>query len=56
MADRLGREDPVAPQAPELHLIRELVDAMSSEIGTNMLKEEQLLFPRLNGCGGIRAG
>lgn len=32
---------------PELHKVRELVQAMSSEMLTHMLKEEQLLFPRL---------
>lgn len=32
---------------PELHKVRELVDAMSSEMCTHMLKEEQVLFPRL---------
>ncbi len=32
---------------PELHQVRELVDAMSAEISTHMLKEEQVLFPRL---------
>ena len=32
---------------PELQQIRELVEAMSSEMGTHMLKEEQVLFPRL---------
>lgn len=32
---------------PELHKLRELVDAMSSEITIHMLKEEQVLFPRL---------
>lgn len=32
---------------PELDKIRELVDAMNSETCTHMLKEEQVLFPRL---------
>jgi regulator of cell morphogenesis and NO signaling len=32
---------------PELNQIRELVEAMSSEVGSHMLKEEQILFPRL---------
>ncbi len=32
---------------PETHQIRELVDALNSEISTHMLKEEQVLFPRL---------
>jgi regulator of cell morphogenesis and NO signaling len=32
---------------PETHQIRELVEAMSSEMLTHMLKEEQVLFPRL---------
>jgi len=32
---------------PETHQIHELVDAMSSEMFTHMLKEEQALFPRL---------
>jgi regulator of cell morphogenesis and NO signaling len=32
---------------PEMHEIRELVNAMSSEMCTHMLKEEQVLFPRL---------
>jgi regulator of cell morphogenesis and NO signaling len=32
---------------PETHQIRELVDAMSSEMFTHMLKEEQALFSRL---------
>lgn len=32
---------------PELHQICELVDAMSSGVCTHMLKEEQVLFPRL---------
>ncbi len=32
---------------PELHKIRELVYALNSEMSTHMLKEEQVLFPRL---------
>ena len=32
---------------PELHQIRELVDALNSEMSMHMLKEEQVLFPRL---------
>ena len=32
---------------PELHQILELVETMSSEMCTHMLKEEQVLFPRL---------
>jgi regulator of cell morphogenesis and NO signaling len=32
---------------PELHQVSELVEAMSSEMCTHMLKEEQVLFPRL---------
>jgi regulator of cell morphogenesis and NO signaling len=32
---------------PEVHQIRELVDAMTSEMLTHMVKEEQALFPRL---------
>jgi regulator of cell morphogenesis and NO signaling len=32
---------------PELHQIRELVHALNSEMSTHMLKEEQVLFPRL---------
>ncbi len=32
---------------PELHQIRELVEAMTSEMCTHMMKEEQVLFPRL---------
>jgi regulator of cell morphogenesis and NO signaling len=32
---------------PETHQIRELVNALSSEMCTHMLKEEQILFPRL---------
>lgn len=32
---------------PELDKVRELVDAMDSETCTHMLKEEQVLFPRL---------
>lgn len=32
---------------PELRQIRELVDAMTSEMTVHMLKEEQVLFPRL---------
>jgi iron-sulfur cluster repair di-iron protein len=32
---------------PELNKIRELVEAMSSELTIHMLKEEQVLFPRL---------
>ncbi len=32
---------------PELHKVRELVDTMNSETCTHMLKEEQVLFPRL---------
>jgi regulator of cell morphogenesis and NO signaling len=32
---------------PELHQIRELVQAVNSEMSTHMLKEEQVLFPRL---------
>jgi regulator of cell morphogenesis and NO signaling len=33
---------------PELHQLCELIDAMSSEMLTHMLKEEQVLFPRLS--------
>ena len=32
---------------PELSQIRDLVNAMASEMSTHMLKEEQILFPRL---------
>lgn len=32
---------------PELHQIREIVNALHSEMCTHMLKEEQVLFPRL---------
>jgi regulator of cell morphogenesis and NO signaling len=32
---------------PETHEIRELIEAMSSEMFTHMLKEEEVLFPRL---------
>jgi regulator of cell morphogenesis and NO signaling len=32
---------------PELHQIREQVEALASEMSTHMLKEEQVLFPRL---------
>jgi regulator of cell morphogenesis and NO signaling len=32
---------------PELHQIRELVQDVNSEMSTHMLKEEQVLFPRL---------
>ncbi len=34
-------------QHPELGEIRELVNAIASEMSTHMLKEEQILFPRL---------
>jgi regulator of cell morphogenesis and NO signaling len=33
---------------PELHQICELIEAMRSEMLTHMLKEEQVLFPRLS--------
>jgi regulator of cell morphogenesis and NO signaling len=32
---------------PELHQLREVVDALTSEMSTHMLKEEQVLFPRI---------
>src|SRR5205823_6241804 len=32
---------------PEMHKIRELVEVLNSEVSTHMLKEEQVLFPRL---------
>jgi regulator of cell morphogenesis and NO signaling len=32
---------------PELHQVHELVAALSSEMSTHMLKEEQILFPRI---------
>mgnify|MGYP001547687491 FL=1 len=32
---------------PELNQVRETVEALSSEMGTHMMKEEQMLFPRL---------
>lgn len=32
---------------PELNKIREMVEALSAEVGTHLLKEEQVLFPRL---------
>jgi regulator of cell morphogenesis and NO signaling len=32
---------------PELHQLRELVAALSGEMSTHMLKEEQILFPRI---------
>jgi regulator of cell morphogenesis and NO signaling len=32
---------------PELNQVRELVETMSSEMFTHMLKEEQVLFPRI---------
>lgn len=35
------------PAHQELHEIRELIDALSSEMTIHMLKEEQTLFPRL---------
>jgi regulator of cell morphogenesis and NO signaling len=35
------------PAHPELHQLCELIEAMGSEMLTHMLKEEQVLFPRL---------
>lgn len=32
---------------PELNQIRELVEALNNEVGSHLLKEEQILFPRL---------
>lgn len=32
---------------PELNRVRELVEALSNEVGSHLLKEEQILFPRL---------
>ena len=32
---------------PELNQIRELLEAMNAEVGSHLLKEEQVLFPRL---------
>lgn len=42
---------------PELNQIRELVEVMSREMGSHMLKEEQVLFPRLKVVeGAAQAG
>lgn len=41
---------------PELNQLHELVDTLGSEMSTHMLKEEQVLFPRLKSMENAAAG